>query len=153
MTENDFKGGVHAAMGGIVAFICAYNLMRWCTTRGTRHAVNVGIYAPLLAFEGYQTWLHWRTAPAVPSRWPRAAIPRRTARSEGNMRELSSVRQSHQVGLHVGDSDLRKGAKDGTPEGPGNANAEGALDEQGLPIDEVAIAEDVIGANVDKTQG
>ena len=28
-----------------------------------------------------------------------------------------------------------------------------ALDESGLPIDEVAIAEDVLGANEDETQG
>ena len=69
------------------------------------------------------------------------------------MGEQNRVRQSHQVDLHIGDSDLHKGAKDGTPEGQGNANAEGALDEQGLPSDEVAIAEDVIGANEDETQG
>ncbi len=69
------------------------------------------------------------------------------------MAEQSGPRQSHQVDLHVGDCDLHKGAKDGTPEGQGNANAEGALDEQGLPTDEVAIAQDVLGANEDKTQG
>ena len=69
------------------------------------------------------------------------------------MGEQNSVRPSHQVDLHVGDSDLHKGAKDGTPDGQGNANAEGALDEEGLPRDEVAIAEDVIGANEDETQG
>ena len=69
------------------------------------------------------------------------------------MAEQSGPRQSRQVDLHIGDSDLHKGAKDGTPEGKGNANAEGALDEQGLPSDEVAIAEDVIGANEDETQG
>ena len=69
------------------------------------------------------------------------------------MSEHDTVRRSHQVDLHVGDSDLHKGAKDGAPEGQGNANAENALDDQGLPIDEVAIAEDVIGANEDKTQG
>ena len=69
------------------------------------------------------------------------------------MGEQNGVRQSHQVDRHIGDSDLHKGAKDGAPEGQGNANAEGALDEQGLPTDEVAIAEDVIGANEDKTQG
>ena len=69
------------------------------------------------------------------------------------MSEQSGVRRSHQVDLHVGDSDLHKGAKDGVPDGQGNANAEKALDEQGLPTDEVAIAEDVIGANEDQTQG
>lgn len=34
----------------------------------------------------------------------------------------------------------------------GNENAP-ALDEQGLPSDPIAIAEDVIGANEDQTQG
>ena len=35
----------------------------------------------------------------------------------------------------------------------GNLNAEDALDEDGLPSDEVAIAQDVLGANEDQTQG
>ncbi len=60
---------------------------------------------------------------------------------------------SHQVQLHAGDSDLQKGAIEGAPDGHGNLNAERALDENGLPRDEVAIAEDVIGANVDRSQG
>lgn len=34
----------------------------------------------------------------------------------------------------------------------GNANA-GALDDEGLPNDEVKICEDVLGANNDETQG
>jgi hypothetical protein len=34
----------------------------------------------------------------------------------------------------------------------GNENAP-ALDDQGLPADEVKIAEDVIGANLDETEG
>jgi hypothetical protein len=34
-----------------------------------------------------------------------------------------------------------------------NKNAAGALDSDGLPKDTIAIAEDVIGANVDQTQG
>lgn len=49
------------------------------------------------------------------------------------------------------DSDLHKGAIEG-PEGSGNRNAP-ALDENGWPNDEVAIAEDVLGANEDQTQG
>ena len=69
------------------------------------------------------------------------------------MAEESGRRQSRQVDRHMGDSDLYKGAKDGSPDGKGNANAEGALDKEGLPTDEVAIAEDVLGANEDKTQG
>jgi len=50
------------------------------------------------------------------------------------------------------DSDFHKGAVEGTAEGQGNPNAP-ALDERGLPNDEVAIAQDVIGANEDETQG
>jgi hypothetical protein len=34
-----------------------------------------------------------------------------------------------------------------------NRNAQGALDKDGLPKDRKAIAEDVIGANEDQTQG
>jgi hypothetical protein len=60
---------------------------------------------------------------------------------------------SPQVDLHVGDSDLQKGAIEGGPDGQGNLNAEGALDEEGLPRDEIAIAQDVLGANEDNTQG
>ena len=149
VAENDFKGGIHAALGSLVGIMCAYNLMRWCAVRGTRHGVNTALYGSLWAFEVYQTWLHWRATPAVPPQRARAAVPWRTARSEGHVRGPSNVRQSYQVDLHIGDPDLYKGATDGQ----GNANAEGALDEQGLPIDEVAIAEDVLGANIDKTQG
>ena len=61
--------------------------------------------------------------------------------------------KNNQVDLHSGDSDLQKGAIEGSPDGQGNENAQGALDENGLPRDKVAIAEDVIGANEDKTQG
>lgn len=61
--------------------------------------------------------------------------------------------RSPQVDLHVDDSDLRKGAIEGGPDGQGNLNAEGALDEEGLPRDEIAIAQDVLGANEDNTQG
>ena len=49
------------------------------------------------------------------------------------------------------DSDVHKGAVEG-PDGDGNPHAPG-LDERGLPNDEVAIAQDVLGANEDKTQG
>ena len=61
--------------------------------------------------------------------------------------------RSHQIELHEGDSDLAKGAIEGPPDGQGNVNALGALDEEGLPKDEIAIAEDVLGANEDQTQG
>jgi hypothetical protein len=51
------------------------------------------------------------------------------------------------------DSDIHKGAIEGPPGvSDGNPNAP-ALDEQGLPCDEVAIAQDVLGANEDETQG
>jgi hypothetical protein len=50
------------------------------------------------------------------------------------------------------DSDLHKGAIEGPPDGHWNHNAP-ALGEDGLPNDEVAIAEDVLGANEDQTQG
>ncbi len=50
------------------------------------------------------------------------------------------------------DQDMMKGAVEDGPDTLGNANAPG-LDEGGMPNDEVAIAEDVIGANEDQTQG
>ena len=52
------------------------------------------------------------------------------------------------------DPDLHKGAVEGDRpnDGQGNANAP-ALDENGLPDDQVAITEDVLGANEDETQG
>ena len=54
------------------------------------------------------------------------------------------------------DQDQYKGAVEGdrpTDKQQGNKNAPVRLDENGLPKDKVAIAEDVIGANVDETQG
>jgi hypothetical protein len=51
------------------------------------------------------------------------------------------------------DQDLKKGAVEDGPNTVGNSNAEDALDESGLPLDEVAIAQDVLGANEDETQG
>lgn len=53
------------------------------------------------------------------------------------------------------DPDLEKGAVEGPPndsEAQGNANAP-ALDENGMPNDDVAICQDVIGANEDGTVG
>jgi len=55
----------------------------------------------------------------------------------------------------VQDPDLHKGAIEGespTEPGHGNRNAPG-LDENGMPDDPKAIAEDVVGANADETQG
>ena len=54
------------------------------------------------------------------------------------------------------DPDQDKGAVEGdrpTDKQQGNENATGALDADGLPKDRIAIAEDVIGANADETQG
>ena len=51
------------------------------------------------------------------------------------------------------DQDLRKGAVEDGPNTLGNLNAVDALDEAGLPRDEIAIAQDVLGANEDDTQG
>lgn len=53
------------------------------------------------------------------------------------------------------DPDLEKGAIEGPPNdgsSQGNANAP-ALNDEGLPNDEVAIAEDVLGANEDDRGG
>jgi hypothetical protein len=63
------------------------------------------------------------------------------------------TQDSQQASLHADDSDLRKGATEGAGEDCGNRNAEGALDDSGLPHDDVKIAEDVLGANEDQTQG
>lgn len=54
-----------------------------------------------------------------------------------------------------GDADEHIGAVEGdraTDPQPGNENAPG-LDDKGLPNDPVAICEDVIGANVDESEG
>ena len=54
------------------------------------------------------------------------------------------------------DPDLDKGAVEGdrpTDKQQGNENAPRALDANGLPKDRLAIAEDVIGANEDQSQG
>ena len=54
------------------------------------------------------------------------------------------------------DPDHDKGAVEGdrpTDKQQGNENAKRALDSDGMPKDRVAIAEDVIGANADGTQG
>ena len=50
------------------------------------------------------------------------------------------------------DQDIHKGAIEDGPDTLGNQNAP-ALDESGWPNDPVAIAEDVLGANEDETQG
>ena len=56
---------------------------------------------------------------------------------------------------HQDDPDIHKGAIEGDrPTDEQNANPHGdGVDAEGLPDDPVAIAEDVEGANADKTQG
>jgi hypothetical protein len=54
-----------------------------------------------------------------------------------------------------GDPDVHKGAIEGDRPGDeqqGNPNGDG-VDEQGMPDDPVGIAEDVVGANEDESQG
>ena len=51
------------------------------------------------------------------------------------------------------DQDMKKGAVEDGPNTHGNSNAQDALDDSGLPLDDVAIAQDVLGANEDETQG
>ena len=54
------------------------------------------------------------------------------------------------------DPDQDKGAVEGdrpTDNQQGNENASGALDSNGLPKNKLKIAQDVIGANADHTQG
>ena len=53
------------------------------------------------------------------------------------------------------DQDIHKGAIEGDRPGDeqiGNPHGDG-IDENGMPDDEVAIAEDVLGANEDESQG
>ena len=59
MTEEDFKGAVHATAASLFAVMAAYNAMRLVSTRKTRNAVNVGIYVPLLVWEMTQVHHHW----------------------------------------------------------------------------------------------
>ena len=50
------------------------------------------------------------------------------------------------------DNDLHKGATEDDRPAPEGSNHPG-LDQNGLPNDPVAIAQDKVGANVDETQG
>ena len=64
--------------------------------------------------------------------------------------------ENHSVGGDASDQDQSKGAVEGdrpTDTQQSNKNAADALDGNGMPKDKVAIAEDVIGANADETQG
>jgi hypothetical protein len=61
---------------------------------------------------------------------------------------------SHQL-THTDDPDVHKGAVEGDrPDQAQNGNPHGTgVNEQGLPDDPVATAEDEIGANEDESQG
>ena len=50
------------------------------------------------------------------------------------------------------DNDIHKGAKEDDRAGPERSSHPG-LDANGLPNDPIAIAADMLGANVDKSQG
>jgi hypothetical protein len=50
------------------------------------------------------------------------------------------------------DNDIHKGAKEDDRPGPERSSHPG-LDANGLPNDPIAIASDMLGANVDKSQG
>ena len=56
-------------------------------------------------------------------------------------------------GADANDQDLKKGAVEDGPNTLGNQNADTELDDAGHPLDQVAVAQDVLGANEDETQG
>ena len=62
MTEEDFKGAVHATAASLFAVMAAYNAMRLVSTRERRNLVNVALYAPLLIWEWRQVRHHWSRA-------------------------------------------------------------------------------------------
>ena len=62
MTEEDFKGAVHATAASLCAVMAMYNAMRWCATGQRRNAVNVAVYAPLLLWEWREVRHHWSRA-------------------------------------------------------------------------------------------
>ena len=78
-------------------------------------------------------------------------MPRSTTQDQVN--EMESEGQATKQGQKP---DEQKGAVEGdrpSDEAPGNKNAVGALDKNGLPKNTKAIAEDSIGARADETQG
>ena len=76
---------------------------------------------------------------------------RTQANREGGLSERA-LRRAAEV---ANDADLRLTMPGDRPtdKQQGNNNAPGALDANGLPKNRIAIAEDVIGANADQTQG
>ena len=60
MSEESFKGGIHATMGALLVVMAAYNAMRLCgPTRTRRNMLNVAFYAPAAVYEFSQARHHW----------------------------------------------------------------------------------------------
>ena len=58
-SNEQFKGSVHAVMGGLAAAFALYNLMTYQQTKERRNAVNAAVYFSLWALENIQTHCHW----------------------------------------------------------------------------------------------
>lgn len=60
VTEEDFKGGIHAVMGAMLVVMAAYNLMRLSgPSRARRHVINVALYLPGAVYEFWNAKYHW----------------------------------------------------------------------------------------------
>ena len=60
MSEELFKGYVHAVMATAVGMMAGYNAMRYAATGQRRNLVNLTIYLPLLVHEWRQASYHFR---------------------------------------------------------------------------------------------
>ena len=131
----------------------------------TNHFTVIGVWSDQKSDDDHQLAAHTKDFRSkitpVAGRSLRSAVvqtavelPARLHR-DGRLRGITPAWRSSmdQRADEVVDQDLMKGAVEDGPNTLGNANASNALDEGGLPSDEVAIAEDVLGANEDETQG
>lgn len=59
VTEETFKGGVHATVGTLLAIMAAYNGMKCAGSHKTRNVLNVLLYVPLCLYEFKQAKYHW----------------------------------------------------------------------------------------------
>lgn len=60
MTEEGFKGGIHATMGALLVVMAAYNALRCCSpARSRRHVANVALYLPGAVYEFWNAKHHW----------------------------------------------------------------------------------------------
>ena len=59
MSEETFKGGIHATMGALLVVMTAYNAMKLCAAPKRRNVVNVALYLPLAVYEFAQAKYHW----------------------------------------------------------------------------------------------